>query len=260
MTETRDGATWEPNGELPEWYTASSASMYEHLARQGFPTVQQLRRGIMLGCIASSFWLAAHEPVFQMFWDGDSYIDDQIQGERWAVSFPKSGAVAVFFSSESSRNPWPEGSLPYEQSRYFQGMPEHLVPAKERALALMPDFDFRLGGPNAVITSAMWADGDRFTAVEPWADVFHHSLWACYKQLLPPEIALQEWWQGMELPGDGFRAVHSLYERRIASAEAVIVVEPWEWQKFVEAAGKTPDADKLAAARELLSGVGIALL
>ena len=38
-----------------------------------------------------------------------------------------------------------------------------------------------------------------------------------------------------------------------------ITVEPGEWQEYVIAAGKTPEADKLAAARQLLAGVGIAL-
>jgi hypothetical protein len=254
----------DPNSSLPSWYvlareTLSNFPIYEHLAQQGFPTVQQLRRGIVLGCIAHSFWLVANDPVFVMFWDGDTYLDDQIQGERWAVAFPEGGAVAVFYSSESSRNPYPKGSPPYDQSRYFIGMPEHLSPAKERALSCMLDLDFQLCGPNAVVTAAMWADGDRFTAVEPWAEVFHHSLWACYEQLLPPEIALAEWWEGMALPGNGIVAARSLYERRIASTDTVIAVEPWEWQTYIEAAEKAPEPSKIAAARQLLAGVGIAL-
>jgi hypothetical protein len=236
---------------FPEWC--------EGVAQQGFPTVQQLRRGIVLGCIASSFWLAAEEPVFEQFLEGDTYLDDQMQGERWAVAFPEGGAVAVFYSSESCRNPYPEGSPPYDQSRYFKGMPAHLGPAMERALSWMLDLEFRLGGPNAVVTSAMWADGNRFTAMESWREVFYHSLWACHRQLLPPEIALAEWWEGMALPGNGIAAAQSLYERRIASTDTVIPVEPWEWQGYVEAVGNNPDPCKIAAARELLAGVGIAL-
>src|SRR5262249_13091021 len=52
----------------------------------GFPTVEQLRRGIMLDCIAHSFWLAAHERVFEMDWEGDTFLKDDSQGERWAVA------------------------------------------------------------------------------------------------------------------------------------------------------------------------------
>ena len=142
----------DPNKGLPAWYalvleTHDNFPMYEHLARQGFPTVQQLRRGIVLGCIAHSFWLAVWEPVFEQFWDGDTYLDDQMQGERWAAAFSEGGAVAVFYSSESSRNPYPEGSPPYDQSRYFQGMPEHLQPVKESVLSWMLDLDFRPGRP-----------------------------------------------------------------------------------------------------------------
>jgi hypothetical protein len=226
----------------------------------GFPTVEQLRRGIVLCCITHSFWLAVHAPVFSVFWHEGTYFEDEIQGEYWAVAFTQGGAVAVFYSSESPRNPFPEGSPPYDQSRYFRGMPKHLNPAKERALSLMIDRDFRSGNPRgAAITAAMWADGDRFTAAESWADVYDHSLWACYTHLLPPEVALREWWRGMELPGSGERAAWSLYERRLASTDAVIAVEPREWQSFVEAAGQDPEPAKLAAAQELLASVGIAL-
>src|SRR5262249_25401844 len=182
------------------------------------------------------------------------------QGEYWAVAFTEGGAVAVFYSSESARNPFPEGSPPYDQSRYFKGMPRRLNPAKERALSLMIDLDFQTGNPSrAAITAAMWADGERFTAAEPWADVYDHSLWACHTHLLPPEVALREWWRGTGLPGSGDRATWSLYERRLASTDAVIAVEPWEWQAFVEAAGQVPDPAKLAAAEYLLASVGIAL-
>lgn len=164
----------------------------------GFPTVEQLRRGVLLNCIAHSFWLPAHELVFQMYWDGDTYFEDDIQGEDWAVSFSGDGAVAVFYSSESARNPFPVGSPPYDQSRYFRGMPLHLNPVRDRALTQMHDFDFEFGNAaGAVITAAMWADGERFTAAEPWAEVYDHSLWVLHTHLLPPEEALQEWWQGM---------------------------------------------------------------
>src|SRR5262245_29357968 len=132
----------------------------------GFPTAEQLRRGIVLCCITHSFWLAAYNiPVFTIYWDGDTYFEDQIQGEYWAVAFTEGGAVAVFYSSESARNPFPDDSPPYDQSRYFRGMPDRLNPAKERALSLMYDLDFQAGNPSkAAITSAMWADGGRFTA------------------------------------------------------------------------------------------------
>jgi hypothetical protein len=89
----------------------------------GFPTVEHLRQSAVLNCIAHSFWLPVHDPVFEMDWTDDTFFEDNMQGEHWAVSFPGNGAVAVFFSSESSRNPFPEGSPPYDQSRYFRGCP-----------------------------------------------------------------------------------------------------------------------------------------
>jgi len=230
---------------------------YKYIREMGFPTVTRLRQGITLGCIAHSFWLVAHEPVSEQFWDGATYLDDQEQGERWAVSFCETGAVAVFYSTETPRNPFPERSPPYDQSRYFKGMPEHLVPAKKRALRYMIDLDWNLGGPNAVVTSAMWADGAQFTAIEPWDDVFDHSGWACWVQLLPPEIALKELWDGMDLPGDGASAIKTLYERRIASPEPMIVMEPWEWETYREAAGGQFDSKRLAETTSLLTQLGI---
>jgi hypothetical protein len=122
----------------------------------GFPTVEQLRCGIVLNCIAHSFWLTAHQPVFQIYWDDDTFFEDNIQGEHWAVAFAPRGAVAVFYSSESDRNPYPDGRPPYDQSRYFKGMSSRLEPVRTHALAQMYDLDFACGNPNgAVVTAAM---------------------------------------------------------------------------------------------------------
>jgi hypothetical protein len=224
----------------------------------GFPTVEQLRRGIALNCIAHSFWLAGYEPVFEMDWDEDTYFEDALQGEHWAVSIPGDGAVAVFYSSESSRNPFPDGSPPYDQSWFFRGMPPRLEPVRDRALSQMHDLDFQCPNPaGAVITAAMWADGERFTAVEPWQHVYDHSLWVLHTHLLPPEEALEIWWLGMGFPDSLKRAAWSLYERRLAATASIIPVEPWEWQAFLEVAGG--DQVKAAAAEQLLAGVGISL-
>ncbi|HEY3963909.1 MAG TPA: hypothetical protein VGM05_05080 [Planctomycetaceae bacterium] len=224
----------------------------------GFPAVEQLRRGIVLNFVAHSFWLTSHEPVFQMDWEDDTCFEDNIQGEHLAVSFPEGGAVAVFYSTESSRNPFPEGSAPYDQSWFFRSMPRRLEPARDRALAQMYDLDFRCRNPSgAVITAAMWADGERFTAVEPWEDVYDNSGWALQTHLLPPEIALQEWWQGMGFPDALKWAAWSLYERRLASTAPVIPAERREWQAFVEAARGNPR--RAIAAEGFLALVGITL-
>jgi hypothetical protein len=230
--------------------------MYEHLARQGFPTVKQLRQGILLGYIAYALFLAADEGCSEgHYWDGDTYIDDNQQGETWAVAFTPQGAVAVFYSTESERNPFPPGSPPYDQAIYFRGMPDALRTAKERALSQMIGLDWVAGGPNAVVTAAMWADGERFTANEPWEAVFHNSLWACYQQLLPLDVALVEWQNEFDLADDDLPVLHALYQRRIASTEAMIAVEPWEREAFT----RQGDISGLMAARDALANVGITL-
>jgi hypothetical protein len=271
MTQSNDKPMGDSNKEFPKWYalvceTGDCSPMYEHLAREGFPTVKQLRRGILLGCIAHALWLAANQGMFahNHQWEGDTYVEDIDQGERWAVTFVSEGAVAVFYSSESERNPFPDGSPPYDQARYFQGMPDRLQTAKERALAWMINLDWGMGGPNAAITAAMWADGERFTANEPWEVVFHHSLCACHHQLLPLEVALVEWKDYFDLDAEGVAVLRSLYQRRLAATEAVISVEPWERAFFTQACeASTPaalrDDPGLSAARDALASVGVAL-
>jgi hypothetical protein len=239
--------------------------MYNHLARKGFPTVKQLRRGILLGCIAHSLWLAANEGIFRynQFWDGDTYVDENDQGERWAVAFDMKGAVAVFYSSESERNPFPKGSPPYHQNRYFRGMPRMLLKAKKRALSWMNTLHWEKGGP-AVITSAMWADGKRFTANEPWKAVFYNSLWACHRQLVPFDVALLEWLDYCSLDDRHIPVLCSLYQRRIATTEESIPVDPWERKALLRSVKKAnakrrKDDPGLLAARDVLTSVGIAL-
>lgn len=224
----------------------------------GFPSVEQLRRGLVLNCIAHSFWLTSHEPVFQIYWENDTYFEDNIQGEHMAVSFSEGGGVAVFYSTESSRNPFPEGSPPYDQSWFFRGLPRHLEPARDRGLSQMLDFDFRPRNPTgAVITAAMWADGNMYTAVEPWEDVYDNSGWALQTHLLPPEAALLKWWEGMGFPDALMWAAWSLYQRRLASSDRVVSAELREWQAFVEAAGG--DKRRAASAEVLLAPLGITI-
>jgi hypothetical protein len=271
MTENSDEPVEDSDKGLPAWYRLVSAThsafpMYEHLSRQGFPTVEQLRHGILLGCIAHAFWLAANEGLFahNHHWDGDTYVGDNDQGEQWAVSFYPEGAVAVFYSSESERNPFPEGSPPYDQASYFRGMPNSLRAAKDRALSWMSNLDWGMGGPNAAITAAMWADGERFTANEPWEVVFRNSLWACYRQLLPLDVALIEWQNDCDLNDEEVAVLRSLYQRRLASTGALIPVEPREWAAMMrDREVSTPAARRddlgISAARGALASVGILL-
>jgi hypothetical protein len=239
--------------------------MYDHLARQGFPTVEQLRRGILLGCIAHALWLAANQGSYAgIHREGDAFMEDNGQGERWAAAFTPEGVVAVFYSSESERNPWPQGSLAFDQARCFRGMPDMLGAAKARALSWMMNFDMGLGGPNAAITAAMWAGGERFTANEPWEAVFYNSLWACHRQLLPLNVALMEWQIEYDLKDEDVAVLRSLYQRRLGSTEAMIPVEPWERETIIRSCGVSTAAARrddpgLSAARAALASVGMNL-
>ncbi|WP_238537662.1 hypothetical protein [Zavarzinella formosa] len=194
-----------------------------------------------------------------MEWDRDTYFEDTCEGEHWAVTFHEGGAVVVFFSSESTRNPFPEGSPPYDQSWFFRGMPQWLEPVRDLALSEMHDFNFRCRNPTgAVITAAMWADGERFTAVEQWEDVYHHSCWACRTHLLPPEEALRWWLQGIGFPETVMPAAWSLYQRRVTSTSPVVMAEPSEWRALLEIAGGDPNRTA-GYAEGMLADVGIVL-
>jgi hypothetical protein len=246
--------------ELPAWYIAvgkerSPLPMFEYIARQGFPTVRQLRHGILLGCIADALYSVAHNVSYAgRSWDGDTYQDDNEQGELWAAAFTPAGAVAVFYSSESERNPFPRGSPPYDQSLYFRGMPASLETAKERALSWMMNLDWTAGGPK-VITSAMWADAEQFEATEPWEVVFRNSLWACHKQLLPLTVAIIEWRNEFDLNDEEAAVLRSLYERRVASNEATVSVTARDREVLT----RNRDSAGTLAARDALAHVGIAL-
>jgi hypothetical protein len=240
--------------------------MDEDPSLQDFPTVKQLREGILLGCIAHALWLAWTRGSFAgIGWiEEDTYLEDNEQGERWATAFTPAGTIAVFASSESERNPCPKGRPPYDQARYFRGMPDTLQKAKERALHWMINLDYKLGGPEAVITAAMWADGDRFTANEPWEVVFEHGAWACRRQLLPFEVAAVEWQSNFALEDADAAVLRSLYLRRLASTETMIPVEPGEkvtifrnCEGTARAAGQVDPG--ISAARVALASVGIVL-
>jgi hypothetical protein len=260
MPEGRDALIQKAKQAFP-WYaevidTPSNFPMYDHLTREGFPAVRQLREGIILGSIADALWQGANQGSFAGHqWDGDTYIHDNQQGERWAVAFTPKGVVAVFYSSESDRNPFPEESPPYCQAKYFQGMPDDPRMAKERALSWMTNLEWGAGGPNAVITSAMWTDGERFTANEPWEFVFSNSLYACYMELLPLDVALLELQDGIELRDDDVVVLRSLYSRRIASSKPKIPVLPEEMETFT----RTRDSIGISAARAALAAIGIEL-
>lgn len=224
----------------------------------GFPTVQQLRRGVLLRCISTSFWLAARPTDTYVFWEGDTYFEDQHQGEQWAATFSNCGAVVVFFSSESPRNPFPKGRPPYDAAPFFRGMPSSLNSTKDRAMTVMKNMGLEIGNStDAGITAAMWSDGKRFTAAESWADVYQHSLWECYQHLLPPSESLRQWWKEMELPASARRAAWSIYQRRLRSTERWITIEKWEWQEYIRVAGQIPKPSNLLCATNLLADVGV---
>lgn len=232
--------------------------MHDSVREAGFPTVEQLRRGVVLNCIAHAFWAVAHKSTFQMDWDHGTYFEDTGEGEHWAVTFLEGEAVAVFFSSESTRNPFPEDSPPYDQSWFFRGMPQRLERVRDLALSHMHDFNFRCRNPaGAVITAAMWSDGEQFTAVEPWEDVYHHSCWACRTHLLSPEEALRWWLQGIDFSEMVMSAAWSLYQRRVTSTAPVVLAEQSEWQVFIDLAGDDPD--RTGYAEGILADVGIVL-
>lgn len=245
---------------LPEWYDGSRWATNDYIVAQGFPTVTQFRRGILLGCIVEAVSLVEQGSFPEHAWQDNVYNQDIHQGEAWAVAFTDAGAVAVFYSSESERNPHPEGSETYDQSRYFRGMPDRLLEAKERALAWMVNFDFVVGGPNAVITAAMWADGEQFTAAEPWADVFQNCLWDCDKQLLPLEVALVRWQNYFGLGNPQMALARSIYERKLASPDATMTLDPYEVEKLrAFAVAHSPRNPELQVSREAFAAIGIVL-
>lgn len=85
---------------LPDSYQEGDVwSMNRWVVAEGFPTMAQLRRGIMLGNIAYAFLVGGSDSGISDFsWHGDTYVEDIMQGELLAVAFGDKAAVSTFYS------------------------------------------------------------------------------------------------------------------------------------------------------------------
>lgn len=147
-------------------------------------------------------------------------------------------------------------------------MPASLSALKARSLAYMPAWGRTgIGGRNAGITAAMWADSGQFTAAEPSEAVYNNSLWTLCWYLLLREPALRQWQRRLDMTEAQVAAVRSVYLRRTAAEDAVISLEADEHAVLVTRVmqdDEPPDDDalwtaELTEAREMFARAGIAI-
>jgi hypothetical protein len=83
--------------------------------------------------------------------------------------------VGCFFDKSSERNPfhWPVNT-PYDLRQFLAGMPDHL--RADLLPRVLEYFESRYNGvPRILITAALWCNGARLDAAEPWSAVLANS-------------------------------------------------------------------------------------
>ena len=258
-----NGPPIEPSETTDFWRDHCHEMLRDLPSGQEFPTVEDLRRGVVTSGIARALWLAANSGGFagEANWDGITYTEDNGSGDRWSVTFADEGSVAVFFWHESERSPY-SSDLRYDPAIYLAGMPDALVEVtRQRTLPTMFDERLELGTPNGVVTAAMWGrTSGRFTAAEPWPFVFEHGAHLAVTELLLPDVAAGDWTDYYEFTTEQRAVLISLAQRATSHEDRVITVSPEELEVFLTAGNAaTPGDPGVAACREWLASFGISL-
>lgn len=196
-------------------------------AATSYPSVSQLRKGVILASIAHAIWIAQHPNLaYEQSWDGDNYSVNDSQGCRGTVTFRADDVVGVFRDENSSRSPF-RSKADYDLDIYFKGMPPELHKlAQDEALQYVLD-DYH-GETVPLITAAFWSRDGRLTAAEPWDDVVKHGAHILRIQLLDTPDAVTELRESYEMSSAQVDLVQSLFERKIADPDARIVLDDEE--------------------------------
>lgn len=216
------------------------------------PPATQLWRGALLGTIAHALWLVQHpEFAHEQSWDGPNYSVQNSSGSRGTVTFAETTIVGVLFDEESERNPFRSGAK-YDRGRFFVDIPPEVFALAE-AEALQYVVQEHQGRVMPVITTAFWSTDGTLTAAEPWRNVMEHGGRLLQLQLTNTEQAITAWQGEYTFSMQHVQVLRSLFERRIHTADAVLV-EPDE-HAILFADG----THGIEECRELLAGINIVL-
>lgn len=178
----------------------------------------------MLGSIAHAIFVArapflAHEQS----WSGRNYSVQDSQGSRGTIAFGTDDDefVAVFYLHTSPRNPLAYGRAIPPLELPVHDVPGELAPlAREAMQYVLQDVD---GKACPVLTSAFWSNPktDSIASGEPWADALEHGACLVARQMLPADVAMEQWATDFGFSQSQTALTEALFLRRISARQAV---------------------------------------
>ncbi|SRR5579883_2018781 len=172
--------------------------------------------------------------------DGSTYTYNGTDGNHAAVTFRRGRLVATLFDHDSDRSPFRcEGA--YDVERFLRGLPASHRRLAERCLGY-----WHAEGPRGedvpLVTAAFWDGGESLAAAEPWEQVWEHGAHLLRRQLLEDlDEALIEWQHGTGLGPDRIAFARSVFQRKMACPDAVLVLEPEDVAYLMAIAGEGPE-------------------
>ncbi len=254
------------------------APPYQLPEREPFPTVERLRRGVLLRTLLEVVSaMPGHAPSDAFEWDGSILRLNDYGGTHGCVSFTPDRVVAGFFDINSERSPFDQDTFPpYNAEHYFTTAPQDVLAIARRAV--LPQLERWIGDPavmeqaiehafdpladidldmtkfTPVISAAFWSEGEVLTADEQWPTVYFHGANILWQEFSEPDAVLAYWEQEFGVPRERLALARRLYERRLATDEPVLVLTAEEYAELL-ASG----APKLAPLQTQFAAIGIAL-
>jgi hypothetical protein len=209
-----------------------------------FPTIAQLRHGIILGSLLRVVSTPPGEsPSDTYTWNGEVLEFMNYGGMRGCIAFTQDHIVGAFFWNESDRNfigdPPPPG---YDAMDYFAMAPPEVQAIARQHFLTHIFFESYMGeyanfsaafdqGTEAVgqfyeeheqefapvITAAFWSEGERLTAGEPWPAIYYHGAHLLRDEFSEAEAVLSKMVKEQEFPPEHAELTLRLYQRRLAT-------------------------------------------
>jgi len=182
-----------------------------------FPTVTQLRNGVILNTIAHAVWLVGAN-LHEHWWVGDNYSCSDGQSTIGEISFVGAEVVAAFADAHSPRMKRAlhveSGAFEWDWTWLTAGMPAALLrAANQPGFALERRSHDELGTTTAVF----WSVNGRVAAAEPWPRVYDHGAHILRRALLEPDALWPELADDYGFGDDSVEVIRAIFARKQAS-------------------------------------------
>lgn len=193
-------------------------------SRSEFPSVQQLKHGVLLCSIAQAVINAGcPELAYEISWNQGNYNVNNGQGDRATVTFKDNLVVGAVFDHESKFSRFGRNRKNYDINIFLRGMPDTLREIAETE-TLRYLLDKYKGRVMSIITTAFWSSGDRLTAAMDWETVYKNGGHVLRIELLPFEAAMPQIAEYFDLLNPTqLDLVSSLFQKRIAASDRIIL-------------------------------------